>query len=470
MSDLPDWTRAVLLQGKNAAGEITTILVGDDGQMFALLAGEDAEGVIRTVKVDDLGQLYTVLRGARDVDVSVDEDGFLSAILKGIDDAKEIQTVRVDDTGQIIMVPRGQTGYYMSVDATGFLSAILKGVDGGATLRTVLVDDAGRMIMIPRGESGYYMNVDASGFLSAILKGVDGGSTLHTVLVDDTGQIIMVPRGSSGYYMDVDADGYITAVLKGERSGTLTTIGVDENGRLEAFLLDAESQWGDVVRTGNAELAARAGSIRRWDWRGSTIWQTDFSRGLGNGLKYPTGTGAAITIDPVYWETGGYSLKLVGGSDGNHKAYVDFLVETPASLAVGLEGNFSYPGDFEFFKLEVRAYVGGKVYIAAVRFNESTNYVQYLNSGNVWTNIQNPFYLTGAELFHRMKLVADFSTAKYKRVLWGRTETDLSAQSLYQSGTGYLSSLYVEVELNSRSGNNDVAYLDSLILTTSEPD
>jgi len=468
--DLPDWTKGFLLIGRDGSGDPVVVLVDDNGQMQVLLRGADASGDPQTVKVDADGQLYTVLRGADGVDVAVDASGFLTAALKGIDGGSALRTILVDTSGRLVMVPYGTTTIAGTATVTQTDSVRETQGANGETLITMAVDGAGRLIMVPYGTTTVAGTATVTQDDSVReIQGADG-ATLRTIVVDANGQMVMVPRGQSGYYMAVDADGYLTAVLKGNEGGTLTTIKVDTEGRLESYGLDSEDQWGQVLRVGNAELAARLGSVVGWDRRGSVAWQTDFGLGLGSGLKYPTGTGSSITLVPDYWLTGGYSVKLVGGSDGNHKAYIDFLVEASPSLDLGLEITFSYPAVAEFIKAELRVYTAGRVYIAAVRHNLSTNYVQYLNSSGSWTNIANPTYLTGAEMFHRLKVVADFANLLYKRVLYAGTEVDLSAQGVYNSASGYSAAMYVEVELNSRSGYNDVAYLDSIVLTTGEPD
>lgn len=288
---------------------------------------------------------------------------------------------------------------------------------------------------------------------------------------DFTRATLLVGVDSSGNPVGVlvDSDGNLNAILKGQGATGLQTIAVDADGRIEAFILDAESQWGDVLRIGTAELAARLGSLRVWDWRGQTLHSSDFAQGMGNVLKYPDGTGSAITLDPVFWQTGGYSVKLVGGSDGDHYARVDFLIEHPPSLQMGLEACFSYVSNFDDFKIEMRRYLDNKVYIAAIRHNRSTNRIQYQDSAGAWQDIANPFFLAGGEQFHRLKVVADFDTKKYVRILYADAEYDASALDLYQSGVGYLSTVYCEIKFTSRSGNNDVAYLDSYIVTVNEP-
>jgi len=468
--DLPDWTKGFLLIGRDGSGDPVMLLGDDDGQMQVLLRGADGSGDPQTVKVDSGGQLYTVLRGADDVDVAVDASGFMTAILKGVDGAAALRTLLTDTSGRLIMVPRGESGYYMAVDASGFMTAILKGVDGAAALRTLLTDTSGRLIMVPRGNSGYYMAVDASGFMTTILKGIDGGAALRTLLTDTSGQLIMVPRGQSGNYMAIDASGYMTAVLKGITDSTLTTIKVDTDGRIEAFSLDSEDQWGQTLKVGNAELAARMGSLVGWDRRGLVSYANDFRDGLGNASLTEAGTGASITIDPEFFTSGGYSMKMVAGSDGDHLASIRFQIETPPSLKLGLEVCFSYAGDAEFFMAMIRCYTGGKQWDAAIRHNRDTHEMQYLNASEVWTNIANPYFDYDGSDFHRIKVVADFAEAKFMRAMYAGTEVDLSAQGLFQYSTGWYSALWVLVEMNGRSGNNDIGYLDSIVLTTGEPD
>jgi len=377
------------------------------------------------------------------------------------DFTRAVHLLGVDAAGNLVRV---------LVDSAGNLTALMKGAKPDSVLATVALDASGRIIMVPYGTTTVAGTATVSqAEKDREMQGADG-ATLRTVAVDANGQMILVPRGQSGNYMSVDASGFLTAVLKGLRDGILTTIGVDSEGRIEAFGLDAEDQWGQVLKTGNSEMAARLGAVKTWDWRGQVAWQNDFSRGVGNGLKYLYGTGAAISVVPDYWQTGGYSLKFVAGSTAERKSIYRFGVEAPPSLKVGLEICFSFPGTFEFVSATLECWAGGKTYKVGIRYEETTYKVQYLNSANAWATLCYVYYMNDPYYFHRLKVVADFGAVRYKRALFFRTDSDLSAQATYQSGTGNDSRLVVEVELRGRSGYNDVAYLDSIIVTTAEPD
>jgi len=310
---------------------------------------------------------------------------------------------------------------------------------------------------------------DREGRLYILVVGVDDVGAASVLRTDDAGRLITLLRGKDGNLLAVDDSGYLTAVLKGQFGGALNTISVDAAGRLEAFVLDDESQWGDVIKTGNAELAARLGSPRTWDWRGQTALFDDFSRGRGNLATDQIGTGADISLDPTYWQTGGYSLRLTGGSDSDRVVRVTLTPETPVAERVGVVACFSYLDYLETFTVTVDGYYNGSILRGAVRYNRGTDYVQYLNAAGSWVNLVNPYFASGASAFHRIKLVVDFGLFTYRRILVADQEFGLGGQDLYVAGSGALSSLYVKFELKSRSGHNDMAWLDHYVVTVNEP-
>jgi hypothetical protein len=467
--ELPDWLRGTLLLGQTAGGAIVPVLIDASGQINILVRGVDAGGTVRTVRVDNVGQLYAILRGAGGNDVAVDGAGNLAAILKGIDGLGNLRTLLVDASGQAIMVPRGNSGNYLLVDASGFMTTVLKGLGADAALHTVMTDNAGQIIMVPRGSTGNYLLVDASGFMTTVLKGLGADAALHTVMTDNAGQIIMVPRGNTGNYMAVDVNGYLTAVLKGAFGGALNTIAVDASGRIEAFLIDSEDQWGMTVRTGNAGAAAKMGSMQNWDYRGQVYYQTAFENGAKPWLKYPAGTGSEIVIDPSMWLSGGYALKMTAGSDGTHNAYIEALIQRPPTGYTGCEIVWSKAGTTGYVLLELRLYIGGVIYWARLRYSNVDNRMEYWTSMGAWAFWGNPYFVSSQESFNRMKLVVDVVNHNYVRAMWGQTQQDMAGVPLYTPGGGFLNAMYVHIENTGRNASNDVVYLDRVILTAGEP-
>lgn len=424
--DFPDFTHAVRLLGVDGEGDLVTVLLDSAGNMGAILKGTTAAEALKAVKVDDAGQLYAVLRGADDVDVAVDASGFLAAILKGATAGESLKTLLVDDSGRIIMVPYGTTT-----------------VAGTATVTQAAKDRE--------------------------VQGAEG-ETLHTIAVDASGQIIMVPRGQSGYYMAVDANGYMTAVLKGAVDGALTTIGVDSNGRIEAFLLDAESQWGDVLRVGNADLAGRLGSPVTWDWRGNILYVHDFSTGYGPVIAQTAGAGASIVLGPTYGGFGGYALTMTGGSDGSRYARVQLSVGTNPSVRIGVAVRFAISTNTEYVQIQIQRQKGVGSPWAYGRIDVANGQLQVFKSTLAWQNVGAVDVNLSAFTYGWLKLVINQSTGYYERILYNDVEVDVSAYQCAAIETSIKGAIFAELQNTSRSGENDVVYLDQIVLTVNEPE
>jgi hypothetical protein len=424
--EFPDWVRGTILLGKLADGTLVPVLIDTDGNMNILLRGADALGVVRTVRVDNAGQLYAILRGANSNDVAVDGSGNLAAILKGTDESAVVRPVKVDTSGQVIMVPRGQ--------------------------------------------SGAYMLVDASGFLSAILKGQKPDTSLGNVAVDASGQIIMVPRGQSGNYMAVDADGYLTSVLKGIRDGTLTTIGVDTSGRIEAFLMDGSDQWGQSIRVGNADLAARLGGLAKHDWRGQVVFQNDFAHGAHALFPTISGTGALIEITSTYWQTGGYALWMEGGSDASGTAYFYSGVGPSPSTKVGLAISFCVVNKPDYVRIKLLHETATQQVYGDVRLDYDAGKIQVYNGAtDAWENAGDFTSYVTPYIFNNLKLVIDTLTNKYMRILYNDTALTPTTVALEVAASASTPRLYYEVWVYSHAGDTDAICLDNLILTVNEP-
>ena len=426
MVELSDWTRGVLLLGQTGPGAYVPVLIDADGNINILLRGADGTGTVRTVKVDGSGQLYAILRGAGGNDVAV--------------------------------------------DAAGNLAAILKGVKPDTTLATVALDTSGQIIMVPRGQSGNYMLVDASGYLSAILKGQKPDTSLGNVAVDASGQIIMVPRGQSGNYMNVDVNGFLTAVLKGIYDGTLTTIKVDASGRIDAFLMDGADQWGQSIRVGNADLSARLGSLAKYDWRGQVVFANDFSHGVYALFPSLSGTGAKIELTPVYWQQGGYSLWMEGGSDAGGSAYFYSGIGSSPSGRLGLSISFSLVNKPLYVRIKIMHETATYQRYGDIRLNYDIGQLEVYNGfSSTWDWSGTIGYLVSPFIFNNLKLVIDAANNKYVRVLYNDTVYTITNFQLKDAASGGNPRFYYEVAIYSNPGDTDAMCLDSVVLTVNEP-
>lgn len=311
--------------------------------------------------------------------------------------------------------------------------------------------------------------VDATGNINVLLRGLDALGALRTVKVDSLGQLYVVLRGAGGVDVAVDAAGQLTAILKGWYAGAYHTIAVDADGRLEAFVLDGEDQWGKVLRIGNSELAARLGALKSYDWRGSVLFQTDFSCGIQQAGVTESGAGAEVSVSPDYWHTGGYSLKLIGGSNSLRIAALGMGVGAPPSTRLGFEAHFSVSGTPGSFEMGMNMEVGASIYTSFVRMLCATGDLQLWGGDSDW----HTFASVGVDWvvgeFHPLKYVVNFVTGAYVRALYRRIEYDLSAYSCQAAAASGSPMLSFDVRCVSRVGYNDVVYVDRVLATGNEP-
>lgn len=290
-------------------------------------------------------------------------------------------------------------------------------------------------------------------------------------LPDFTRAYLLLGQDASGNPVPVlvDGDGQFVCLLQGQIAGVKTTISVDADGRLEVFILDDESQWGDVVKTGNSELAARLGSPMTYDWRGKTLYCNTFADGLGLGHVALNGTGAGIFTDPTRSVVGGYSAKLTGGSDGSGLANLSFWLTYPPSLQMGIQAAFSCGQAFAKLEFHLVRDTGVVAYQAALQVDVASGELNYLDSTNAWVRLADVALDVGDYKFYHIKLVMDFSTGKYVRALFGNVEYDMSAISCKAWLTASLMTLYGSVRTYSRAAQNDFFYVDHVVLTVNEP-
>lgn len=313
------------------------------------------------------------------------------------------------------------------------------------------------------------IGTDGDGYLIVPIKGLNPSEELATVRVDADGQLYVILRGASGNDVTVDADGFISAVLKGQGVTGLVTVSVDDNGYLQAYILDDESQWGDIIRTGNSELAARLGSPVTWDWRGQVLWWHDFSTGYQGLQKTTAGTGAAISLSPDYARFGGYSAKLKGGTDGDKYSMLTGQSGNPPSNLLGICTYFFQDPTPNYLKLTVVSLASASLRTAAVRYVFSSGDIDYQDSDGNWQTLDSVPPSSSVYQYHSLKVVADFTNEVYVRALFDTQEFTMG-QDLYTiAAIGQPDKIGYDVACYADSADNDTCYIDVLILTTSEP-
>lgn len=355
------------------------------------------------------------------------------------------------------------------VDSDGRLTVPFKGINPDLDLMTVAVDADGQLFAIMKGSDGNILTVDTNGYMTAILKGVNPSAELMTLAVDANGQIMAIMKGSDGNILAVDTDGYMTAILKGDYGGELRTIGLDDEGRISGYLVDAEDQWGQTLKVGSAELAARLGSPVSWDRRGQVQHLVDFSLGK-HGLTFNAWPSPSdVTLNPQYWQSGGYSALLHTSAAANCYARVIGHQSGAPSDRYGLSVTWSSQDSPDWLYLSLEHDKGTVEQKARLKFDDGAEALYYYDSDKVWQKIADVPLKASQTAWHNMKLVADFDTGKYVRALVDSVEYplnyDVQASTIPASAEG----LYYIFYVDGYDAITTDTYLDKMIFTVNEP-
>lgn len=277
--------------------------------------------------------------------------------------------------------------------------------------------------------------------------------------------------GSNWVAVKVADDGSLYAVLQGDYEGTLTTVALDDEGRISAFVIDSADAWGRLLSIGNAELAARLGSPMRYDRRGQVLLMETFENGLQRWIPATVGAGASIAHDPTSALTGGYSVKMIGSTaEGGYARIQHHSGVRPVGRA-GLSVAFALSTTIEAVGFFFSQYSSTGLVHGAVRYLESGTKLQYTDANNAWQDVA-VWTACGRydQAYNQVKFVVDLDAAEYIRVLANGTEYDLSGTAVHTVAGGYAPYYDIYILFEGRTGQADYCFIDDVIVTVAEPE
>jgi len=360
----------------------------------------------------------------------------------------------------------------MGVEFPDFLRGIALIGKYGTTYLPVAVDPTGQLYIVLTGAPDITIpgtvNVDDLNTVKQI-QGTDG-AVYRTAKVDASGQFIMVPRGQSGNYMAIDANGFMTAVLKGDYGGTLYTIGLDNEGRITAYLVDDVDAFGKINTTGIAELAARLGSPVRFDRRGKVMELETFKDGIGRLQFNYAGASIAYALNPVIFMKDGYSLMCtIAGGAGDT---LENIMENGGNWAgkLGFSWNFRVTNKRGLAKCRIAVYTGSTYYYGGLCYDQDNEKLTYLHTDATEHDLTGGSNVkVSANVWNYIKVVVDPSTGKYVRGIFNNNEYDMSALSLMNSASTDAKRFIGYAKLSRTATGTEIYYLDNLVATNAEP-
>lgn len=220
----------------------------------------------------------------------------------------------------------------------------------------------------------------------------------------------------------------------------------------------------------DAELAVRLGAVSSIDRLGNVLFFDDFSNGKEAWFSNVDGEGAEISISGQYYKHGGFSLKHIAGSDGYRWAQSSIILSYPDPSKQGTEINFSINNSLSYLLLTFVLQTGSKYIETAIKLDFVNNTILYVDSEHNYQTIANISVMSCLlYTFHSLKLVADFITGYYTRVIFDGISYNLSTYLAYNIPSTASPLILVYLTLTSVAGVNGISCLDSVIITRNEP-
>jgi len=219
----------------------------------------------------------------------------------------------------------------------------------------------------------------------------------------------------------------------------------------------------------NAELAARLGSIVSFDRRGNVSWIDDFEAATLRWNAVTVGGGGTGALSTTHARGGDSSVKLVTAATTNRGFHITVYLPMPTSTRMGVEFSFA-TDDADWFLNCIysiddriqRKYMG-------LTWTESTDTIAVYDQTGLTTPVMtNAKSLNDAYMFHTIKLVSDFSTNDYMRLLWDDIETDLTAYHIYRTVTADTRFATLDIAFTTKENVAKTCYIDNVITTMNE--
>ena len=209
-----------------------------------------------------------------------------------------------------------------------------------------------------------------------------------------------------------------------------------------------------------AELAARQGSPNTFDRRGNVLWMDGFENGIKNWV-IDVGLGE-VSWDTAFVRNGGFSIKV--DSTGGPQRIMRYMA-FPFLSRMGFEFSF-HPEVFPGGDIELSIFLRKElvIYEAAIRSNLDT--WEY-NDNAGWHNLSPDVPTTdAANLFATIKLVADFATNEYVRLIVNNTTFIMDGKPIRIAPGVLMWDPRMEIRLEV---SDNIIWIDDFIVTTNEP-
>jgi len=220
----------------------------------------------------------------------------------------------------------------------------------------------------------------------------------------------------------------------------------------------------------SGELAARLGSIASFDRRGNVIWMDDFESSILHWGVTAGGGGGAAAYSTDRALRGNGSCKIQSGTTTEDPTEIIRPLAFPVLGKMGFELAISYAALINILTWRMVVYDGSTIYTAKVFWHNGLNRFYYHDHNDDPQVLRSGVDLTQPDHgFNIIKLVCDFSTGEYIRLIYNATTIPMTDLKFYQNSSGVSPRMLIEFWVDGVTDQDAVVYVDNAIVTQNEP-
>ncbi len=218
------------------------------------------------------------------------------------------------------------------------------------------------------------------------------------------------------------------------------------------------------------ELAVRLGSIVTYDRRGEVVDFDDFNLPIARWGTVIVGIGSYALYSSSSSKTGSQSMMLHVINGAFEHCGIQKYTNIARSKRVGMEISFSNPSTEAHLWIYLSYFDGTTTRRGRLKidFNGQKLYIIDRDAAEIEV-ADTGLFRSAVWCFYTVKLVVDFDTGKYVRLMFSDREYDISTTLLEEAPSVEAPTYALYYQLANRVATGSSIFLDSHILTQGEP-
>ena len=211
--------------------------------------------------------------------------------------------------------------------------------------------------------------------------------------------------------------------------------------------------------------------IKTYDMRGRVWWTDDFEATVLKWGTFAAGAGGSQGLSTAQARNRNQSVLLRTNIGMPGRSEIHRHIDRPRKRVIGIEYHLAMAANFGYIEAGCSIFDGTNVSYMGLSIEEAANRIRYRSNPVLATDTGFIPCFTGYEdHFHSMKIVCDFGTDEWIRVMWDHQELALNRIPMTPQINASACHLMLSIDAIGDGFNNANVHVDDVIVTIMEPE